>query len=297
MGKRPRAPPRIDHPSFSKQGRYVIQVRTANGILFFHVSQLLEIVQHDTTMRTSSVEQVLRNPRPLGYDVVAAAWNAHPSVVHQFATITQAADSSQRQEIVAPGQPMSMGNFLVTPEDCGVTQTNPIDSDLQALTRHVAMAVVHGRQRRESMQQNRHVRRTAAFGPAGIDSRNVRRRYNTPEDRYPFADNRSSASEVSGTFVGHDFSELNQVFPSSYINLDEDETMSAPEPSTSRNERSVSIPAPESELDTGLNALALANANTFQAVPHLVNEDLLTPPPPIDFSALGGEEPVDPPSA
>jgi hypothetical protein len=206
----------------------------------------------------------------------------------QFATISDATSADQPREIVAPGLPISMHNFLVTPKDCGLAaQNNPVDSDLQALAHYVAMSTVYSRQKRDTQQQQRHMRRAAAFSSTGFETRHVRRRYNS---------NPTSDSNVSGTVVNRGFGGFNHVFSDTYIDLDKDETMSAPEPSTSSAERSVSIPAPGTEFEDGLDALALANASHFPE-PRLVNDDLLSPPVPLDFSALGTEEPVDRPSA
>jgi hypothetical protein len=288
MGKRQRPPPSIDHPRFHKQNRHVIQIRTSSGTYVFHVSQLLEFIQYENSLRTLSVDQAVRRHVPLGYGLVAYTWNSHPAP-NQFATISDITSEDQHREIIAPGLPISMTNFLVTPEDCGIAaRNNPVDSELQALTRYVALNAVYSRQRREAVQQQCQVRRAAAFGSTGVEDRNVKRRYNSIP---------SPNSDTSGTFVNHSFTELNQVFPNRYITLDEDETMSAPEPSTSSSKRSVSIPAPGTEFEDGLNALALANANNFPEPPHIVNDDLLSPPVPLDFSALGTEEPADHPSA
>ena len=186
-----------------------------------------------------------------------------------------------------------MRDFLVTAEDCGVAPANPADSDLQALTRHVAMGVVYSRQRRESTQQQRHVRRTAAFGSTSSGERNIRRRYNSSDDRLHTPDNHSTTSD---TFVDSAFGELNQVLPDAYITLDDDEIMAAPQPSTTQATRSVSIPAPET--GSNLEALALANAAAFGELPPFINDNQITnSPEQIDFSALGAEEIPDHPSA
>jgi len=261
-------------------------------------------------LRSSTVDQVTRRISPLGYNLVAATWNAHPSVTHQFAVLRATSPSNDQHEIVAAGQPITMREFLVSSEDCGVAPTNTVDAELQALTRHIAMGVVYGRQRRDTAQQHRQDRRTSAFGPSNSENRNVRRRYNPIEDSHGSPDHPSSPSDFSSIVVGTDFSELNQIIPDTHVELDEDAPMLEAEtfsgiatrsvsiPAPVDATRSVSIPAPVAVTDDVLDVLALAHANAFQELPQLPSEtDPSDPIDIIDFSVFGNAPVAEHPSA
>jgi hypothetical protein len=124
----------------------LIQARTPAGVVYFHVAHLLECIEYDTLLRTYSINQVIRHPIPLGYDLLAETWNADAAHIstRQFATISLV--TSQSPEVLAAGDPISMADFLVTAEDCGLTENKPADSEMLALTRFVAMGAVHSQQ-------------------------------------------------------------------------------------------------------------------------------------------------------
>ena len=132
MAKWPRSLPSINHPCFSKQSHHLIQVSTMSGNFFFHVSQLLEFINYNELLRTMPVGQIGRQPSPLGYDLVACTWNDQAlSMSHcHFAVVNRFANQNQLLEILAVGQPMKMGEFLIITDDCNMTSNHaPIDSD------------------------------------------------------------------------------------------------------------------------------------------------------------------------
>jgi hypothetical protein len=52
-------------------------------------------------------------------------------------------DANGHTNVITKGKPISMGDFVVNAEDCGITTTNTIDSEMQALTRYIAMETVY----------------------------------------------------------------------------------------------------------------------------------------------------------
>jgi hypothetical protein len=104
---------------------------------------------------------------PFGYELVAATWNDNaPSTLRKCFAILSPASVGTESPITISGIPVTMHDFNITPEDCGLGHLRDPGSDVQALTRHIAMGVVHSRQRRVDEQQRRNSIRLAGFGPS-----------------------------------------------------------------------------------------------------------------------------------
>jgi hypothetical protein len=78
--------------------------------------------------------------------LLAKTWNADTAHVsaRRFATISLV--TSQSPEVLAAGDPISMADFLVTADNCGLAGHKPADSEMLALTYFVAMGAVYGQQ-------------------------------------------------------------------------------------------------------------------------------------------------------
>jgi hypothetical protein len=124
-----------------------------------------------------------------------------------------------------------MADFLVTAEDCGLTENKPADSEMLALTRFVAMGAVHGQQQREMAQQQRHSRHLAAFSAPNTDTRNIRRRQGYDQlGSYGPITGSSSNEKADDTSAGTYFGATGASSYEPYIPLDDDDaSMHAPE--------------------------------------------------------------------
>ena len=281
MGKRQHSPPQIDHPRFSKQGRHRNQVRTATGTFFVHVSQLLEFIEYDTLLRTTPASQALRQPAPLGYDLVANTWNAQTTSSH-FATICHGSTTAQPVEIVALGQPILMTDFLVTPDNCGLSTSTSADSEMQAFTRYIAMEAIYSRQRCEAQQWLQRTRQMAGFGLSHNRDCSVRRRYDHPDGYHIVEDVPVGASSSNDAHhFETSFGGLGQLCQSAYIDIDEDASMSAQEAGNTTVTGSIADITTTTIAD--IAATALANVKDLQELPQFNPEDCSG----LDFSLLG----------
>ena len=178
MTKRRWTPPNIDHPLFSKHGQNRILANTTTGTVTIQAAQLLELIKHNAVLRSTPAERVICRPIPLGYDLIARTWNnpAPPASPQRFAVLTQTDNQSQPPIAIVTGEPMSMTDFHLTIEDCGLPTTSPANSELLALTHYVAMGTIRGQQKRDARQYRRHNQHVTAFSNPKFKPRNICRR-------------------------------------------------------------------------------------------------------------------------
>ena len=112
-----------------------------------------------------------------------------------------------------------MHDFNISAEDCGLAHLRSSGSDMQALTHHIAMSVVHSRQRRTDEQQRRNAIQLAGFGSS--PTRTSRKRAREDEDAYYISPTSPSHEESS-------FYQATQFPQQQYITLDDDSVMAAP---------------------------------------------------------------------
>jgi hypothetical protein len=179
-----------------------------------------------------------------------------------------------------------MADFLVNAEDCGITTTNTVDAEMQALACYVAMGTVHSRQNGRPTINN--VRpddwpHSARLAPVSgtlddgstsqvtiISSMTIQpplRTYHTLEH--------------SDSFAEPDFSGLEQAYIDEHLSSDVDTAMGAPEGLTTTPGK------PEDDLVS----TALANIEGLQELPHFESDNpSRTVTGLINFSLLGGPE-------
>jgi len=239
----------------------------------WHVSHIHELIKYSDALINHSgpVEQILRRTVPFGYDLVASTWNdnAPPALRRRFATVP-VTHAGEEPVITITGIPITMNDLNITPDDCGLGHLSNQGSDVQALTHHIAMGVVHSRQRRDDEQHRRNAARLSGFGSSS--PRYSRKRPRMSEDAY-------YGDAVSATRATPSFSQENQPYNPQYIVLDDDSLMTAPEPSHTL------LGTPISSADDTLLADAIQELPNF-------GDDVqpITEPDPIDFGLLGVED-------
>jgi hypothetical protein len=230
--------PVIRHPKFHRQSRFIIFIRNDSGPNYIvHVSQVYEAIKYSDSILSVEAKHASRRAVPLGYQFLAATWNTFTTTQRYFAILRSAVNSGENPTVQIAGAPITIYDFHFTLEDCGLGR--PVeDPDMLALTRHIAMNTVYGRQKQNLRQQQRssrsyHEDRVPPFKHTKkVSVGNKRRRED--EDGYfqnPGPDYFEALS-ASSSIIGPDFTTANQTYPSHYLTVDEDTTMANPGAST-----------------------------------------------------------------
>ena len=175
-----------------------------------------------------------------------------------------------------------MTDFLVTPDDCGLSTSTPADSEMQAFTRYIAIGALHSRQRREAQQQLQRTRRMAGFGLSHDGECSVCQRCDHP-DGYRVVEDAPVGASLSNDAHHFEtsFGGLGQLRQSAYIDINEDASMSAPDADNTTVTGSVADITTTTIAD--IATTALADIEDLQELPPFNPEDCSG----LDFSLLG----------
>jgi hypothetical protein len=226
--------------------------------MIIHVSHLYEIIKHSNAILALSPSELRRQPIPVAYDLIAAIWNDH-CPTHKRFTINPATGITPTETTFPLGSiPITIHDFHITLDDCGLGHLRNNQPDYQALTEHVAMTTVHNMKKRHAAQQQRANRQLAQFGMPETPSHHRKRRREDDHHYFPNPSNDES-SMPSGSSTA--FSEVNSIYPTSYIPLDDDTAMSTPGPQSTNlitSSSDVFAPSdsvPDSDLTATLESL------------------------------------------
>jgi hypothetical protein len=221
MGKRPGTQPVIQHPKFFRHSRYIIIIKVGRGTQeMIHVSQIHEAVKYSDFLLEQGIGDVSK-PVPLGYSELAEIWNSHSTNRRYFATIKAASVPGNQPTIHIEGLPITMRDFHITPDDCGLG-TNQTDLEMMAITRHVAMNAIYGRQQQSIRQQQRKSNRYIGFGDS---TSNATTSATTGRKRRRRDDNHSDDITPGGSQTTPNFSNVNNSYQSNHIDVEEDSHM------------------------------------------------------------------------
>lgn len=226
----------ISHSRFHRQSRHLILIKNDSGPNHVvHVSHLWEAVQYSDYLLTQDVKHVHRRAAPVGYNLIAATWNTFTPNQKYFAVLRIPSTPRAPHTVHLEGNPITIHDFHVTPEDCGLGQLTLPESDIAALTQHVAMSAVYGRKKQATRQQQRQAQRITRFSaPMGSSMAGRKRRrgeegsYRSDNNQLDYFDDLASSSSQNETDLTH----VGQSYHSHYITLDEDTTMANPLPNT-----------------------------------------------------------------
>jgi hypothetical protein len=236
MGKKPAPHSIINHPKFQRQSRYLILITNDSvPYQYIHVSQIHEAIKSSDALLTQDTKNVSRCIAPMGYTLIATTWNTYTTNRKYFAMIQAARSSDEQPSVYIGGIPVSIHDFHITLEDCGLGILSQPDHELSRLSRHIAMTAVYDREQRDLRQQQRYDRRATGYSTRPNHSVTTGRKRRRGDDEHPHHSNSQPdyfddlASNNSQNNL--DFSQLNQLTQSHFFHPDEDATMSNPGPS------------------------------------------------------------------